>query len=107
MGSSAFHLSVRQLRDSNELAVDFYIQEDKNLFNFLLGRKEQIEANCGLEFVWKELPCKKSSRIVMAKQNVSFADRSQWDAQFEWIKQTMVRMKNAFKKHLASYRSEE
>ena len=22
------------------LAVDFYIQEDKNLFNFLLGRKE-------------------------------------------------------------------
>ena len=43
----------------------------------------------------------------MAKENVSFADRSQWDSQFEWIEQTMVRMKNAFKKHLVSYRPEE
>lgn len=107
MGSSAYHLSVRQLRESNELAVDFYIQEDKNLFSFLLDRKEQIEADSGLEFDWKELPGKKSSRIVVSKGSISFSNNGQWDSQFEWIKQTMVRMKGAFKKHLSSYRPEE
>ncbi|MCR5813802.1 MAG: DUF4268 domain-containing protein [Desulfovibrio sp.] len=107
MGSSAYHLSVRQLRESNELAVDFYIQEDKNLFNFLFSRKDQIESDSGLEFAWKELPGRKSSRIVMSRGNVIFSDSKQCNSQFEWIAQTMLKMKDVFKKNVALYQAEE
>ena len=52
-----------------------------------------------MTFDWRELPERKASRIVIEK-GVTFGDKSQWNAQFDWIIDIMLKIKKAFKKYL-------
>lgn len=99
IGSSACYLAVSQIRKRNELYVELYISEDKELFHELWSKKATIEAEAGLTLEWKELPEKKASRIGI-KKDVDFSDKGQWDSQFDWIMDVMLKMKKAFKKHI-------
>lgn len=99
IGSSACHLAVSQIQKRDALDVELYISEDKDLFYALYANREAIELDAGLAFDWRELPERKASRIVIEK-NVNFGDKSQWNAQFNWIVDVMVRMKKTFKKYL-------
>lgn len=74
IGSSACIIRISQIRQRNELDAGIYIHEDKNLFHKFHTNKDAIENNAGLNFEWRELPEKKASRIVIAKQ-ISFDDK--------------------------------
>ena len=99
IGSSACDITISQIQKRNELDVELYIREDKDLFHSLLRNKEAIEADAGLTFDWRELPERKASRIVSEKK-VDLNDKTQWDAQFDWLINSMLRMKKAFTKFL-------
>lgn len=89
----------------SEPAVKFEVVERPNdwtkedLYNSLLDNKEDIEPVSGLSFDWRELPDRKASRIVLEK-SVQFANKSQWESQFEWLADVMVKMKAAFCKYI-------
>ena len=76
VGSSASHIAVSQIQKRNELVVEIYISEDKELFHSLFDKKDAIEADAGLTFDWRELPESKASRIVIEK-GVTFGDKNQ------------------------------
>ena len=99
VGSSACHIAVSQIQKRNELDVELYISEDKDLFHSLFDNKDAIEADASLTFDWRELPERKASRIVIEK-SVTFGDKNQWNAQFDWLIDVMLKMKKAFKKYL-------
>ena len=99
VGSSACHIAVSQIQKRNELDVELYISEDKDLFRLLFESRDAIESDAGLTFDWRELPERKASRIVIEK-SVIFSDKSQWNAQFDWLIDVMLKMKRAFKKYL-------
>ena len=99
IGSSACHMAVSQIQKRNELDVELYINEDKELFHQLLQSRSTIEAESGLKFDWRELPERKASRIVIEKK-VDFLDKSQWNAQFDWVIDVMLKMKSSFKQFL-------
>ena len=99
MGSSACHIAVAQIQKRDELDVELYISEEKDLFHSLFDNKDAIESDAGLTFDWRELLERKASRIVIEK-NVTFGDKSQWNTQFDWLIDVMVKMKKAFKKYL-------
>lgn len=99
IGSSSCHLAISQIQKRNALDVELYIDDDKELFNTLFQKKNEIETACGLNFDWRELPEKKASRILIEKP-VDLADRSKWTEQFEWIMDITLKMKKAFKPHL-------
>ncbi len=99
IGSSVCHIAVSQILKRNELDVELYISEDKELFRSLFQNKETIESDAGLTFDWRELPEHKSSRIVIEKEAV-LDDKNQWNAQFDWLIDVMVKMKKAFRKYL-------
>ncbi len=99
IGSSTYHISVLQIRRESNLSVEFYIYDDKELFNHLFQNKDAIESESGLKFDWRELPDKKASRILISKP-VDFDDKEQWPEQFDWLIDTMLKMKAAFKKFL-------
>ena len=92
-------MAVSQIQKRNELNVELYINEDKELFKSLFQRKEAIETEIGSNLDWKELPEKKASRIIACK-TVKFTDRDQWHKQFDWIMDMMLKMKKAFKRYL-------
>lgn len=99
VGSSACHIAVSQLRKNEELIVELYIDEDKDLFRSLLEHKNEIEAEAGLSFDWRELPDRKASRILI-KKGVAFEDKDKWNVQFDWLMDVMMKMKKAFKKYV-------
>lgn len=99
VGSSACHIVVSQIQKRNELEVELYISEDKDLFHSLFDNKDAIESDAGLIFDWRELPERKASRIVIEK-SVTFGDKNQWNAQFEWLIDAMLKMKKVFMKYL-------
>ena len=69
------------------------------MFNSLFHHKDEIEAETGLRFDWKGLPNKKGCRIVTARK-ANLANKDQWSEQFNWLIDTMLKMKKAFKKYL-------
>lgn len=87
-----------QIQKRNGPVVEIYISEDKELSHTLLDKKDAIEADASLTFDWRELPKRKASRIVIEK-DVTFYDKNQLNAQFEWIIDVMLKMKKAFKNY--------
>lgn len=99
IGSSACHIGISQIQKRNELDVELYISEDKELFRSLLKNKAAIESDAKLTFDWRELPERKASRIVIEK-SVDLNDKSKWNEQFDWLIDVTLKMKRAFKKYL-------
>ena len=99
IGSSAYRIVISQVRKRNKLSVEICIDDNKELFHRLYENKDVIEYEVCLKFDWEELPEKKSSRIIVEK-NVVFSDKDQWNTQFDWIIDTMLKMKNVFKRFL-------
>lgn len=97
--SSQCHIEASQVHKRNELSVELYIDQDKDLFHSLYAMRETIEAEAGLSFDWRELPNRKASRIIVHK-NVSFDDRDRWSEHFDWMIDTMLAIKTTFKKYL-------
>lgn len=99
IGSSACHLDITMIQKRSENGVELYISDDKELYKQLFDKKDSIEKETGLMFDWQELPEKKASRIIVSNP-ADFDDASKWPEQFDWIMDTLIKMKKAFKKHI-------
>lgn len=99
VGSSACHISLNQIRKDDLTVVEWYISDDKTLFNRFLSHKEEIENEMEMNLDWRELPEKKASRILIT-HSADFQNRDAWSEQFEWMMDVALKMKKAFKKYL-------
>jgi len=99
IGSSACHLDITMIQKRNENGVELYISDDKELYMQLFDKKDSIEKETGLSFDWQELPEKKASRIIACKP-ADFEDSTKWPEQFDWIMDTLIKMKKGFKKYI-------
>lgn len=48
---------------------------------------------------WRELPDKKASRILISHP-ADFDNKNEWSEQFDWVIDTALKIKIAFKKYL-------
>lgn len=99
IGSSACHITVTQIQKRNAIGVELYINDDKELFKILLSHKADVESAVGFNLDWRELPERKSSRIIIEKE-VKLDDKDSWSHQFDYIVDVCMKMKKAFKKYL-------
>lgn len=99
IASSACHIAVSQIQKRKAVDVELYINDDKELFKSLFAHKDEIEKNMEMELEWKELPERKASRILIEK-TVDLDDRATWPEQFDYIMDTCIKMKRAFKRYL-------
>lgn len=99
IGSSACVISILRIQKRNELDVEFYINDDKELFDLVFAHKAEIESEMGMALDWRKLIDKKASRIIAAK-NVELDNREEWPEQFDWAMGVCLKMKKAFKKYI-------
>ena len=99
IGTSACGMSILRLQQQGQVAVEFNIYDDKDLFGTFYEHKAEIEADVGGELDWRELPEKKVSRILIKKET-NLMDEQDWPQQFGWVMDKLVKMKKAFKKYL-------
>ena len=99
IGSAGCHIAMNLVKKDNNLVVELYINDDKELFHSLFAKKDTIEKEMGCPLDWRELPEKKASRILLA-HHVNFEDKEAWIGQFDWLMETTMKYKRAFKKYL-------
>lgn len=99
IGSSACYISVSQLHRRGVAVVELYISNDKDLYKRLEAKSDSIDAAAGIPLNWLELEGKNASRICIEK-SFDFENMSAWTSQFDWIMDSMLRIKRAFKAHL-------
>lgn len=99
LGSSACSINILCIQKRNELDVEFYINDDKELFKSIYAHKDEIESSMGYKLDWKELPEKKASRILIEKA-VELDNKDKWPKQFDWAMDVCLKMKKAFKKYI-------
>ncbi|AQT41897.1 protein of unknown function (DUF4268) [Bartonella apihabitans] len=87
IGRSGFHISGLHNTRDKCIGVELYIdhQNAKDFYNQLYEQKNDIEAEIGHELIWKELPNKSASRIILYLRNVDPMDRSRWDEYQDWL----------------------
>lgn len=99
IGSSECYISVSQIRNRDELNVALYIRNNEELYQSLKEHKDEIDMGAGIPLSWHALEGRKASKII-AVRTAAFDDQSQWNGQFSWLMDTMLKIKRAFKKYL-------
>ena len=84
-----------------EARVEFSIarpnrDENKHIFDFLLGRREEIETCFENNLVWDRLDDGKASRIRFSKPFDGY-DEENWPAMIEWLFEHIQKLESAFK----------
>ncbi len=99
VGSSGCHINLCQIRRNGRAQVEWYIPDDKCLYQKFHANKPAIESEMGVSLEWQELPEKKASRILISKK-VDFDNKDTWPEQFDWMMDIAPKMKNVFRKFL-------
>jgi hypothetical protein len=71
-------------------------EENKLIFDYLLGKRDDIERNFGEKLEWFRLDSRKASGILFRKKFDGY-DKSQWNEIIEWMISNMIRLENSFK----------
>ena len=77
------HIVFRRLRRSDEVKCELYMEHDKDLFNYLYNRKEELESKCNYRFNWLSESKRKSSKIE-AVYSINVDDDRNWDRAIDW-----------------------
>ncbi len=99
IGSSKCAISISYLIQRNEIVIEYYINNDKELFNKMYNHKDDIEAVIGTELDWRELPDKKASRIILAK-DFDLTNDFLINSEYDWIMEYTIKFKKAFRKYI-------
>lgn len=106
VGSSSGHLTITINSRTKELGCELYIPDDKDFFEFLFEKKDQIEKDLGFKLDWRPLPEAKASRIRISQRFdiLGDPDFSKYDEPFEWLRVNLENFKKAFTSHIIEYK---
>jgi hypothetical protein len=87
IGRSGFvliaEMSAKEKRIGVQLVLDS--MDAKAHFQLLLAQKAEIEEDFGTPLEWRELPNKKTSRIVLRKAETNVENERDWPTQHAWL----------------------
>jgi len=99
IGSSQAHLSATLNSKELQVAMAVYIPDNKDLFHRLLAKKDDIESKLGFALEWQELPGRKASRIIVARDG-DFLDETDSVQLIQWLVDTADNFTRVFPKYL-------
>ena len=103
IGTSEACVSINLVNKLSRVTVEIYIADNKNLFDYLAERKEEIENALGFPMEWVRLDNKKASRIKYAIPGLNFDDHSNYDALMDKIIEKVIVLKKVFPEYIAQF----
>ena len=79
IGTSDAHIDITLVNKDSVIGVELYITDNKDLFDKLYQKKDEIEADLGFKLDWRRLNNSKASRIVTFIKGLNFDDHSNYD----------------------------
>ena len=100
VGSSEAHIAIDLVNKDGNIVVEFYINDNKDMFDMLFSEKDKIEQELGYKMVWDRLDNKKASRIKYYIKGLDFDNHSNYDSLINEVIDTVLKMKDVFKKRI-------
>lgn len=97
MGSSEYHISLTCATQRNEIGIEVYIDNNKDIYDLFYNNKDRIEEKTNLKYKWKRLDNKKASRIKATKK-CDVNNQEEWEEAFEWFCKQALVIKKEFNK---------
>jgi len=101
MGSSEAHVALTINSRENLLGCEIYISRNKELFNFLQERKEEIEKEIGEQTEWVNAAV--ASRIKIKKEISDLFSQSEAENYFAWLYEKTVLFQKVFGRHFREF----
>jgi hypothetical protein len=103
MGTTEALVSLTIHTRENLIGCGIYIWRNKNLFNYLKERKNEIEKEIGTTIEWVDAAV--ASRIIIKKEVPSIFDQKEADHYFAWLYEKTVLFQSLFGKYFKEYRN--
>lgn len=100
IGTSDAHIDITLVNKDSLIGVELYITDNKELFDKLYERKEDIESELGFNLDWRRLDNSKASRIVYCIKGLNFDDHSNYNELMNKTIDLAVLMRSVFKKYI-------
>ena len=65
------------------------------IYQYLLSKKEEIEAEFGAAIEWREIPSRRASQLKYQRNDVGVYDESNWPEAIKWLVDSMQRFEGA------------
>lgn len=101
IGRANCNIEVWQTRKDNSIKIELRIYDNSELFDELHDKKADIEKEAEIKFDWQKLP-KNNEKIcrIITQKSVEFDNKEKWNEQFDWIIDTVIKMKKTFTKYI-------
>ena len=100
IGTSDAHIDITLVNKDSVIGVELYITDNKDLFDKLYQKKDEIESDLGFKLDWRRLNNSKASRIVTFIKGLNFDDHSNYNDLMNKTIDLAVLMRDTFKKYI-------
>ena len=100
IGTSDAHIDITLVNKDSLIGVELYIPDNKELFDKLFEKKDDIERDLGFKLDWRRLDNSKASRIFYSIKGLNFDDHSNYNELMNKTIDLAVLMRDTFKKYI-------
>lgn len=105
MGNSESHVALTINSRENLLGCEIYISKNKELFNFLKERKEEVEKEIGEEVEWIDAPV--ASRVKIKKEVSDLFDHGQAENYYAWLYEKIILFQKVFRRYFSEFKNNQ
>lgn len=100
IGSSDASISIDLVNKEHKIRVSLWISDNKDIFDALLQKKDEIEEALGFALEWNRLDNKKASYICAYIKGLDFKKQDNYPMLMEQIIDLVLKMRNVFPKFM-------
>ncbi len=100
LGSSECHLTIDLVNREHKIRIGLWIDDNKDLYDSLEEKKDEIEAKTNIKFEWDRLDEKKASVICKYIDGLDFDNQSNYKELMNKVIDEIVILKNVFSKYI-------
>ena len=103
VGGINFNYAVRQHDAGVEVGIlrgPGRAAENKEIFNKLFGKKDEIQKAFGGDLDWRQMEEKDGCKIVATTDLGGYRDPEKWSEIYKWMTDKMVALEKAFRPHI-------
>lgn len=100
VGVSTAHIVISLVNKESYVGVEFYIHDDKEMFDRMLENRRIIEDELGFELDWQRMNNRNSSRIIYYIKGLNFNNKSNYNKLINEAIDKAIKIRDVFKKYL-------
>ncbi len=100
IGNSNCHIGITLVNSDSFVGVELYIPDNKDLYDALYEKKDEIEKQIDFDLSWERLDGKKASKIIHRIPGLDFDNKENYPQLMDEIIKKVIIIRDVFKKYI-------